>query len=559
VKNKTISFALISLFLFFPSDSASPWERKSHREISSQAISISQLPQYLENELGFSFSSERFLGPGHSEYRIPPGEFGPERSYTAQDWIIHGSEAEDELLRFIWPPIHVQYLANHNMRAVNHYYNPFWDNRDIYPYTDDDWGQSWEYQEGGLFDDLALGIAERDLWAGKPSMRWGYDGCPVSPPYSDFTRSTDNYFSWVYARKYFYAALSGDSTELNGIGGIEGKINMDENERGRCFALLFRSLGQLIHLIQDAGNPEHTRNDAHPLSGLPLGFEDYAEEQDISSPSWSSPVIPWRLIVKSDNPFFDFLDSNRSGGGYSPSTSTGVAEFSNYNFFTRDSIADNIMHDYCEPDCEPHGHERHRFFTHPRINEDLWTLEDGKYYKKIYYWSEPIVDPLGITPTQSVRLAKKRWYFNILRMWDFRDYTTVDEQIKNDSLDILIRKCIGYSGAFLDYFFRGTLEISAPDAFLYSIIDGSANPQQFPYIKAKVRNITAKEKERSGILLQKRKMNRGKQSLMSKWDKGLFWQWPSIRKGQTTSQIFPRTHPQQHLEKIIFPIPSPHP
>jgi hypothetical protein len=85
---------------------------------------------------------------------------------------------------------------------------------------------------------------------GKPSPRWIYDGCPISPPNSYFTRGSDNNFSWQMARKYYYAAVSGDSTEIDGIGGIVGKVNMNEMERDRAFAYLFRSLGQVMHLVQ---------------------------------------------------------------------------------------------------------------------------------------------------------------------------------------------------------------------------------------------------------------------------------------------------------------------
>ena len=464
--------------------------------MSAQAVNISQLQEFVENTLNFSFSSKRFLGPAHSKTWGQPVEFGPEMSQTALEWIMDGSECEDESVSYFVLPY---YSANHDMRSVNHYYNPFWDNRDLYPYTDDGWGESWESQEGGLNDALATGIGGWDLWVGKPSKRWGYDGCPGSPPVSDFTRSPDNYFSWVYARKYFYAALSGDSIELDGIGGIEGKANMNENERNRCFALLFRSLGQLMHLIQDAGNPEHTRNDAHPLSGFPLGFESYAATQDLSSAFWASPAIPWRMIVKSDNPFFDFFDSNRSGGGYSPSESSGLAEFSNHNFFTKDSIIDNLMHDYCEPDCVPYGHERYRFFTHPRVNEALSTLEDGRLFKKTYYWSEPIVDPLGIAPTQSVRLATKGWYSDLLIRWGSKDYTTTDEKIQSDYLDILVRKCIGYSAAFLDYFFRGRIEITLAETGVYAITqDPDPSPGNgFSRISLLARNITDDGEEMS--------------------------------------------------------------
>lgn len=100
MNKKIISFALVFLFIFFASDIAFPWNRKSHREISSNAINISQLPQYFENELGFSFSSKRFSGPVHRKSKLVIEEFSDYKNYTDIEWIKHGSGAEDKF--YIW-------------------------------------------------------------------------------------------------------------------------------------------------------------------------------------------------------------------------------------------------------------------------------------------------------------------------------------------------------------------------------------------------------------------------------------------------------------------------
>jgi len=490
--NKSIlSISFIFIILFSISGIAFPWEIKTHEEISENAINTSEMEQYCENNLGFSLSSKRFQGPVHTDKNtLPIEQFSDDKTYTATEWIKHGSGAEDE---FFNRTTHVARYRK-DMRPVNHFYNPFWNNSNIYPYPNDGWGNDWLFQQGGLYDDLFNDIPPFPLGIsiGKPSPKWTFDGCPDTPPNSDFTRSNYNYFSWIYARKYFYAALSGDSTELDGIGGIEGKINMNENERDRCFALLFRSLGQLIHLIQDAGQPEHTRNDGHPLNSYIPGFESYASEQAFNDPSWATD-IPWPLIVKTENPenpIYDFFASDHSGSAdYSTASSTGLAEFSNYNFLTKDSIADNLMHDYCEPDCEPQGHERHRFFTHPRINENSSTLEEGFIYDTHYYRSEPIADPLGISPAQSIRLAKRKWYHNLLLLHGWRDYTTEDKKVWDDYLKLLIPKCVGYSAGLLDYFFRGSLEVTTCVPFIYD--------NKIVSLNVKAKNVTDSEETMS--------------------------------------------------------------
>jgi hypothetical protein len=59
---------------------------------------------------------------------------------------------------------------------------------------------------------------------------------------------------------------------------------------------------------------------------------------------------------------------------------------------------------------------------------------------------------------------------------------------------------VGYSAGLLNYFFRGALEISAPDRAVYGIADGSQNPQQITAIRAGVMNTTPNEALGSGIL-----------------------------------------------------------
>ena len=50
----------------------------------------------------------------------------------------------------------------------------------------------------------------------------------------------------------------------------------------------------------------------------------------------------------------------------------------------------------------------------------------------------------------------------------------------------------------LKYFFRGKIEITAPDEYVYAIIDGSSPTHEFTHIKAKVKNITTIEEDASG-------------------------------------------------------------
>jgi hypothetical protein len=153
MKKIIIFISLISLILLTISSIAFPWEIRNHEKMSEKAVRISQLPNYCEDNLGFPFLFKQFQGPVHSERKWDIEEFAGDKNWTATEWINHGSGAEDEFFEY-W------HLAHYwkNMRSVNHFYNPFWDNGSIYPYPCDDWGNSWLFQEGGLYDDLASGV-----------------------------------------------------------------------------------------------------------------------------------------------------------------------------------------------------------------------------------------------------------------------------------------------------------------------------------------------------------------------------------------------------------------
>ncbi len=92
-----------------------------------------------------------------------------------------------------------------------------------------------------------------------------------------------------------------------------------------------------------------------------------------------------------------------------------------------------------------------------------------------------------------------------------------DEKCHEDYASKLIPRAVGYSAGLLDYFFRGVLDISAPDQYVYAIADGSnifpytytddrgntctTQQQLFSHIRAKVLNMTPKEKDPEGNIL----------------------------------------------------------
>lgn len=60
------SVSIFFIVLFCILGDAFSWEVNTHEQISENAVSISELEEYFENNLGFSFSSKRFQGPAHT-------------------------------------------------------------------------------------------------------------------------------------------------------------------------------------------------------------------------------------------------------------------------------------------------------------------------------------------------------------------------------------------------------------------------------------------------------------------------------------------------------------
>lgn len=290
-----------------------------------------------------------------------------------------------------------------------------------------------------------------------------------------WAQDEDNLWSWQKAREYYFEALTGSDKDL----------------KDKRFADTFRSLGQVMHLIADSSVPEHTRNDIHifPLldnTSLQLGRWTYetwckyniqnlniavnAINYSITNNSWVSGLIP----------ITNFWDTTPSPGyNLNP---IGLAEYSNLNFLSKDTI----FKDYTYP-------QKPNTYTLEPI-----TSEDGKTDYRVYY--------SGVTTDgQNVKyLASTGYLWSELSTADSNGIDdsrlNLDDKSFENYASILVPKAVGYSAGLLNYFFRGTLEITAPDTYVYSIIDGSINPQQFTKIKAKVMNTTPNEQMQAGVL-----------------------------------------------------------
>jgi hypothetical protein len=356
---------------------------------------------------------------------------------TLSKWIQDGADFEDAGDYF-------QALAGKG-RFANHFHNPL-----------------------ALLTEAGL----NDTQSGESALRWAQDG-------QNQAKFVEGDWSWAKVRDHWYRSLT-----------ATGKADIDE-----FTVKTFRGLGHQMHLIQDMAQPDHVRNDAHPTDGLGLrvhiGFEKWAEKEytlirQIGA-SGTRPNVDLTPQLYNLVPIGRLIDTRRYFSDMTPSNSStqGLAEYTNANFFSDDTIfAARFTAD-----------DKH-YFPYPRKEgTDLQDYIEGrKQPERIISEDGKAVDVIWISKTGEgetiphlLRTAVvtdliyqifgegKLFYGSMFR----------DEICHRDYADKLAPRAVGYSAALLDYFFRGTIELTFP---------APAN-ESFRYIRLKAKNTTVNGEE----------------------------------------------------------------
>ncbi|HET6464141.1 MAG TPA: hypothetical protein VFH55_00850, partial [Nitrospiria bacterium] len=160
-----------------------------------------------------------------------------------------------------------------------------------------------------------------------------------------------NEFSWVEARSALYEGLTSTTLEM----------------RKNSYAKVFRSLGQIIHLVEDVAHPSHTRNDPHAshyeneaAAKLlnPSHLEDWAHYHSSNVIGFTNNATGPISVVSFDDPF------------------KTLALFSNENFFSDDTIFKN----YASPSYGQTNYED-SFIKFGILGEPVAVVaEDGHIY-----------------------------------------------------------------------------------------------------------------------------------------------------------------------------------
>ncbi len=357
------------------------------------------------------------------------------------------------------------YLEDHPLcRASNHFHNP------LQP-----WDQSY------MSDDttpLGLGVrlyCELQGWSyfgRKSDVTWatGFLASAPSGTKGSFSSNPDYApYNWDKAHTDYYNALTSITTA----------------DRESKFADTFSTLGHIMHLLQDMAVPAHTRNDftshlmVDPVYGRVQPYENYVKIfpslVNIANPGGNLPTFNDATVTK-------FWDTDvYNGSNPSADTAIGLAEYANANFFSDYTIfkgSFDLPHSFSQP-----------AWSGVQEYDEVIDANTGK--------SRTYLRKVGGGETIN-HLAATKWFYKYLIPSSKEAGLELDDKCHDDYARKLLPRAVGYSAGLLNYFFRGTIDISVPSNMsqpnngFYALIDATQPnfPQAFTAIKLKATNTT---------------------------------------------------------------------
>jgi hypothetical protein len=394
----------------------------THIKITEIAAEYSKLNGFLKQKLGYSYGYEESV-------------YGK----RILDWLTGGSYLEDVP----------------NCRAANHFHNPL--------------ASSWSSAQ----------LTDQPMWIDIGCMTWkpfvsnvtwatGFLSRADDIPKAGLKIRLNPPVDWNTARENYYSALTANSKDY----------------RDYYFAATFSVVGQVLHSLQDMSVPAHVRNDfqshlfpytiswSDPTKWVKQPYEKYVELNPMLITS-ASPAHP------SFNPpvkLTDYWDTDTYLGNNPSSANTiGLAEFTNANYFSDNTILNNgvsSMHAFPNPNIMTAGYQ---------ICEDY---EPDSLTKRRYISRKacPNLSPARDADHFAVVGLLDASLFSGL-LGDGIPFYSLDDNVHNTYAKELLPRAVGYSAALLDYFFRGELEVKqAIPEFTDNILDS---------LTLKIRNYTS--------------------------------------------------------------------
>ena len=448
---------------FFVSGHTIAYELGTHARITEQAYTASVLATdpTLVSDLGLS-EADPIVPFGNTYYEIigggvetrsalsfflesiePDLRIWPDSQsntpLSMQAWLMRGAIREDDYKNqsFLFglckiedePPIPAE--ENPLSRPVNHFYDPV----------------------------NNIGITGQ-----KRATDWGLgaDNALQVPNQPDIGRA--NHYTIVDAREAMYRALTGQSSTGSSTIGPGGTL-ADESVRNAYWATTFRILGDIVHLVQDMGQPQHTRNDPHAgvcgVTGAKSVYEEYidarAKGSEFTTPG-GTPILPTPLNytgypVPQLNDFVSYF-TTRHLDGSNLLARRGLADYSNRGFFSAGKNLFAPANDYSLPEQNPPAYGR------IDVSVD-WSGNPLPNNAKVELLTHTVPDALtGKTP--SAALTTFGLWDQFLEERSFPSRYALTRPNYDDMANLLVPRAVAYSAGLINYFFRGRIDM-VPD------------------------------------------------------------------------------------------------
>ena len=317
----------------------------------------------------------------------------------------------------------------------------------------------------------AISVTDTEILAAALFFGYPYRPLQASPYWAlEESQTFDDalngqHHSFRDARAYFFTGLTG--TSQVGFGS-------SRRQRSADFGLTFQSLGHIIHHIQDMAQPQHVKNEKHPLAPASLyeHFTKYEEDQNRPLPyEGYEPVFS--LALEKDHTTFDTpwkFWTTRDG--------KGLAEFTNSNFVT---YGHNFIGSLTQPKPDP-------MYPNPDPTAALITAKDGPVVPDPGLDQTPLHGKMyfvGTRVTDHFRSDQPPFFNEMSSTYSIYDYDLDQFSYRVDCFPppctteavfsvkrftmleahkFLIPRAAGYSAGLINYFFRGVGKVDlVPD------------------------------------------------------------------------------------------------
>ena len=282
--------------------------------------------------------------------------------------------------------------------------------------------------------------------------------------------SRRNHFTVFDAIESMYRALTGRES-ATGTTAIapDGYTGTNEELRNAYWATTFRSLGDVVHLVEDVAQPQHTRADPHSgdcydiVSGI-VGhasfFERYLEARVTQDKNAVDKVNETGIKVTTYSPLVIGDYPKPAFDRYSDYWSTregldgrGMADYSNREFFA----AGRNLGDRTVPPVGPY------YYSSPSNEPDdfnafySWDEEEGGYHT---YLEHMVMDRQTPAYTTTSIATKQSIFLDNSQTYAIEKYS-LDQDIYDTQANLLLPRAVAYSAGLIDYFFRGRLHVKA--------------------------------------------------------------------------------------------------